>query len=112
MEKLAQMIIDNPSGGTADIGGLTLPESGFFVGGAGAALVFPEGGADHYLIVQYLLRAQTRYIGWWTDRETGRLYVDQSDWFEQGWFAEGIARTRHEIAYWDIAHGREIRTEA
>lgn len=103
-------ILHSPEGGTADLGGLPLPTTGYFVGGAGTALVFPSADTvDEYLLREYLLRTTARYIGWWTDAETGKVYVDQSDWIAGYAEAENTARTRGEIAFWDIERAREFR---
>lgn len=104
-------IIDNPEGGTCHLVGNPIPGSGYFVGGAGSALIFPSAEKfDHYLMTQFMLRARSEYIGWWTDKSSGKVYVDQVDHYTPRALALRAAEVRGEIAFWDIAAGREIRT--
>lgn len=111
LSSIIDQIIGNPEGGTAHLHGHPLPPGGFLVGGAGTALVFrsPEE-MDRRLLHQFLTAGAAPHVGWWTDTATGKVWVDWSSHFEQSWFADRIARDRGEIAFWDLANSREIRT--
>lgn len=103
-------IVSNPVGGTAHLVGRSLPTDGYFVGGAGSALVFRTAGeVDRYLATQFMLRASAPYVGWWIDQETRKLYIDQVEWFPFLVDARREAAHLGEIAFWDIAAGREVR---
>lgn len=110
LSAVVDRIIANPKGGTVHLGGLPLPTTGYFVGGAGAALAFRgRREIDRYLTIQLLLRADACYIGWWTDPGTGKVWVDQSEWYPFLADARREAAYRGEIAFWDIARGEEVR---
>lgn len=104
-------ILANRDGGTIALNGSELPTTGYFVGGITSALVYgPQDGPEDVIeFVRYLDNLGAEYVGWWTDQETGALWIDGSDHFAQQWFAEGIARDRGEIAIYDIANQAEIR---
>lgn len=107
-----EQIIANPKGGTSHLVGNPLPDHGYFVGGAGTSIVFPADiGVDRFLATQFMLRASGSYVGWWTDDRTGKPWLDEVDWFEQEWFARGIALDRGELAFWNIRDSIEMRTE-
>ncbi len=100
-------IVANPEGGTAHLVGNPLPTTGYFVGGAGAGLVFPPtADVDRYMLTQMMLRASSEFVGWWTDPETGRLHVDQVTHEVTYIGAEVACRDRREIAFYDIERGR------
>lgn len=110
VQKIADRVLYEPEGGTADLGGIPLPTTGYFVGGAGTCLVFPSADqVDRYLVRHFLLRARSRHVGWWTDETTGKVYVDQVTWFDAYDWAEQTARERGEIAFWDIELKRSFR---
>lgn len=110
VDNIVSRIIESPEGGTAHLAGWDLPAHGYFVGGAGAVLVFPSPETmDRALIRMFCERAQSSWVGWWTDEETGKVYVDQTDWLTAQDLAARAARRRHEIAFWDIGREREIR---
>lgn len=107
---IAARVIAESIGGTADVQGDELPSTGYFVGGAGAVLVFPyEASVDVPLVKAFMARMEARYLGWWTDLETDKVYVDQVDWFDGFPSALKAAKARGEIAFWDVAGKREIR---
>ncbi len=91
------------------------PATGYFVGGAGSVLVFPNREDANRptglkLLTEFVAHATSKFVGWWEDSETGKVYVDQSDWFLTGGEAQNAAAVRGEIAFWDIEGGQEIRT--
>lgn len=100
--------------GTLDTSGADLPVGGYFVGGVGNPLVFngfEEANASGALrrLASFLEAQSAPYVGWWTDSDTGKVYVDGTDWYEGEFEAGKAARTRGEIAFWDIARERELR---
>lgn len=108
-----EQIQNSPEGGTAGRDGRGIPSTGYFVGGHGDAVVFGAGGelpSDlEYRVNEWLRSCGAPYIGWWTDEETGKLYLDGSDWIETEFTASQLGRLRKEIAIWDIANRRELR---
>lgn len=103
-------IIDNPEGGTLDLRGFPLPDNGYFVGGACPPLVFDSADDMTYVALgAFIGHLRSAYVGWWTDEETGKVYVDGTDWYGTEHVAATVARERHEIAFWDIGAEREIR---
>lgn len=108
---LYSMIQDSPSGGTYALASPhTAPETGFMVGGSGTPLVLASPSE--------LLRSQVdnfvdmvpaAFVGWWTDADTGKFYLDGSDLFSCVHCALEAAESRGELAIYDIANDREIR---
>jgi hypothetical protein len=113
MNDIFAAIKSNPEGGTVGREGRETPEYGFFVGGHGDPITFSAGtGFTPDLkrqVSDWIGRSNAPYIGWWTDEETGALYLDGSDWIESQSTAEQIGRLRKEIAIWDIGNERELR---
>jgi len=101
--------------GTLGADGANLPVTGYFVGGVTAPLVFDsfrEANTPSALgdIVEFLKSTETAFVGWWTDSETGKVYVDDTTWHSSLESATGAAQERGEIAFWDILCETEIRT--
>lgn len=113
MTTISEQIVRNPEGGTVDMDGYPLPPDGFFVGGAGTVLIFrSHQEIDKSLISLWLTRppvAACVYVGWWTDQETGKVYVDWSSWTLDRPQAEFLAATRGEIAFWDIRYSESVK---
>lgn len=99
-------IIDNPEGGTVSLLGDPLPQDGYFVGGRVSALIIegdPRGYREEIdFFIEYLHTLGAEYLGWWLDEDTGKLWVDCSDWFADYATAERVCRARGEIAFYDI----------
>jgi hypothetical protein len=114
---IAEQIIANPEGGTVSLTGNPVPESGYFVGGMVSPLILPtpieftpDAAFEIETFVNYLLdRVGADYLGWWTDEETGKLWVDATSWHADYDEAERLCRERGEIAFWSIADQREFR---
>jgi hypothetical protein len=109
---IVKQIMDTPEGGTSRrlFTDQPLPDYGYFVGGMGDPLVFQsEYDMDDDSIRRYVLAGSSPFIGWWTDEEDGKVYLDGSEWFESEDEAARVSRTRKEIAFWDIANSRELR---
>ncbi len=112
VDSIVNRIAESPEGGTAHLAGWDLPARGYFVGGAGSTLVFLSPNTVDYTLTRvFCERAHAAYVGWWTDEETGKVYVDQTDWLPTENAAAKVARGRHEIAFWDIGHAEEIRVD-
>lgn len=107
---ILSLIVQSPEGGTYDVERAPLPLDGFFVGGASEPLVLAAAAALTPAALGVFLRSlRARYVGWWTDSETGSLWVDGSDWYQSLSAALSTARMRGEIAIFDVANGKEIR---
>lgn len=113
---IIEQIISDPSGGTASLRGLELPSTGYFVGGLVSPLIVEDGSsvtslrADLETFVSYLTDStDAEYVGWWTDEETGRLWVDATSHHYSEYYAARYGRERREIAIFDIARERELR---
>lgn len=121
---IAGEIMSNPEGGTVALEreGMSgahrnLPPYGYFVGGIVSPLVLTgtdsaeEREESLGLFVSYLSGStmNVRYLGWWTDEETGHLWVDGTSWHATEFEAGRVGRERREIAIYDIARQRELR---
>jgi hypothetical protein len=106
-------IMASPEGGTVSRTEREEPTYGFFVGGHGQPIVFSAGSEFtpdlERQIIDWLRKCSAPFVGWWTDGETGKLYLDGSDWIEAQFTAAQVARLRKEIAFWDIGNDRELR---
>lgn len=101
--------IDNePAGGTRALVGPEVQTHGYFVGGAGPVLVFQSEGKmrEHQGMVESFISSVHAlgygYIGWWTDPETGKFYLDVSTWHESVITADRLASERGEIAFFGV----------
>ena len=120
MEQIAQLVrhhIDNaPEGGTLSLLGHSVPTHGYLVGGAGPALVFRNEAdlRDHWEIVEDYVTGVVhhghQYVGWWTDPETGKVYLDCSTWHAEAASADAHAVKRGEIAFYGIERGADVKT--
>jgi len=112
-----EQIMANPSGGTVSLTGEDLPTTGYFVGGVVAPLVLepsdPPAKRREMLdgFIDYLNgpTVEAAYLGWWTDEETGRVWVDGTSHHRDLDVAVEIGLRRHEIAIFDIERDREVR---
>ena len=121
MTSIIEKILASPEGGTVKLGGGDLPAAGYFVGGVVSPLVI-EPGDDQadvrdnlkfflgYLTEDTAALRSVQFVGWWTDEETGKVWVDGTSWHESEAEAMSASVGRSEIAFWDIAGQREIRT--
>ena len=108
-----QAIKDSPEGGTVGLDGRPVPQYGFFVGGHGDPAVFSAGTEFtpdlERQISDWIRKSNAPYVGWWTDSEGGKLYLDGSDYIESEFTAIQIGELRKEIAIWDIGREQELR---
>lgn len=117
---LTQQIIESPEGGTVSLTGDELPGTGYFVGGVVSPLIIPNlrFTPDALFQIDAFINhlnspdVGAAYLGWWTDSETGKLYLDATSHHQARDVAEKISLRRREIAFWDIANEAEIRTPA
>lgn len=112
---LAVDISGDGEGGTFTLDGTETPTTGYFVGGVVPSLVIRNAreGFHYEIIRQFVLDAPDgSMVGFWFDGDTGTCYVDVVDHVITEEFAKGVGRARGELAVWDIANAREIRTEA
>jgi hypothetical protein len=112
-----EQIMASPAGGTLSLTGDPLPTGGYYVGGVILPLILdpedsPQEQADQVKhFAEYLLAqsAFARFLGWWTDVETGRVWVDGVSHHATEYRASRFGRIRREIAIFDIARGCELR---
>ncbi len=118
MEELTIRIQENREGGTVHLSDEgPLPTTGYFVGGVVSALIIEPSEFDteeaDQMVQSFLIYLKSQnlapYVGWWTDEETGKLYVDATTWYRHYDVAESACRSRNEIAFYDIARGRSFR---
>ena len=115
---LAKHRIDNhPAGGTLTLSGeLGTPNHGYFVGGAGPLLAFQseEMLRENWKAVESYVSAMIssghQHLGWWTDPETEKVYLDCSTWHPDMFQADQHAMRRGEIAFYDVEGDRDIKT--
>lgn len=113
-------VIKNPGGFSVRPTNGKMPQSGFMVSIPGhtqivseAALKGPQGAK---IISSYanehadVLRDPRAHIGGWTDKETGKTYLDVSHNIKSKSKAVNAGKQFNQIAIWDVKHGKEIRT--
>lgn len=114
---IIEQIFKSPEGGTARRNGSErpLPQDGFWVGGIVSPLVIddlsnPGAFEEIDFFLDYLItQALAEFVGWWTDTETGKVYVDAVSWQGTEFLARRLGRARSEIAVFDIAKQEEVR---
>lgn len=106
-------VLTRPEGGTIALDGAALPATGFFVGGIVSPLIYDEDDdpQDIEEFVKHIDDLNADYLGWWTDSEDDRLWIDATDWYESLTAALVVAKYRNEIAIYDIANQQEIRVK-
>jgi hypothetical protein len=118
MTNIASQILDDPEGGTVSLAGDPLPTVGYFVGGVVTPLIldtpsqhprWDREAMDGFIEYLNSPAVGALYLGWWTDEETGTLWVDGTTWHADYDEAERTTRERGEIAFWDIERQREFR---
>ena len=98
------------SGATVSRNGNDVPTAGFYVGGVVESLVFDSRDKiDFPSVREFLGRADTPFVGFWLDTETGKIYFDLVDWYRSVRDALHLAKVRGELAVWDVACEAEIR---
>lgn len=96
-----------------------VPADGYMVGGEVPSLVIDEEknyqpylSTDAWLVNHWdLLNKPGYFAGIWKDSDTGLIYVDISRNVTDLYAALAIADARGELAIWDVASSKEVRTE-
>jgi len=102
-------LLSQPEGHTVPLSGSPMPYEGFYVGGSVPSLVtdtLPSEDDVHAYVDTF---PYAEYAGIWTDSETGKVYVDIVDHYNSAAVATHVARTRGELAVWDISGQQEVR---
>lgn len=105
---ITSRIVASRSGGTARLDGGELPNYGYFVGGiispliVGEDTLLPVTEIDNFVDYVRSPHVEAEYLGWWTDTETGKLYVDATSWVADVDKAVRLGEERGEIAIFDI----------
>ena len=96
------------------------PSGGYMVSVPGRTRIVSESdlaGPNGHAILQDFanrnsdaLRQPGAHLGGWTDKETGKTYLDVSHNIGNRNRAISAGKSRNQIAIWDVKHGREIRT--
>ena len=87
--------------------------NGFFVGGNQPSVEFHRNDAINPDVLTKLSKliasavSRGSNVGVWTD-ESGKVYVDDSQWIEDLDLALQVGKTNGEYAIWDVAEEREI----
>jgi hypothetical protein len=112
-------ITASPEGGTSSLRDhvVGLPTHGYFVGGLVSPLIIDDVDLitqdDRWnleMFASYLIETVgAEYLGWWTDSETGKVWVDGTTWHSDLDEAAWTGRGRSEIAIYDVAAQAEIR---
>lgn len=112
-------IRQNPGGFSVTPAGKT-PNKGYMVSVPGRTKIVSEsdlsGPRGHQIIQDYaqqhadVLSQHGAHIGGWTDKETGKTYLDVSHNIGNRNAAIRAGAKRNQIAIWDVKHSREIRT--
>jgi hypothetical protein len=117
---LIAQIVRNPEGGTVSlVPGVELPTSGYFVGGVVSPLIVDTLDSVSVqqavrildTIEEFVERVRAlplTYLGWWTDEESGKLYVDGTTWHADRTGSLRIGRSRGEIAIFDVVRKTSI----
>lgn len=117
MTNIASQIIEKPEGGTVALGWDEVPATGYLVGGLVSALIIEPSDShrerremlDEFIDYVNGPTVGAPFLGWWTDEETGKIWVDATTWHATEFEAGRIGRKRREIAIFDIARERELR---
>lgn len=96
-------------GGTLDMGTMKLADhsNGFYVGGETPTVTIPESEFSENTLTSAVTDvAATGYVGTWTHE--GMVYVDAVTYVKDSAEALKLARTRGELAVYDIAGNTEL----
>ena len=112
------LLVNREEGLSINING-EQPKDGYMVGGEVPNFVIScpfelsaLDGVDAFLSLHEALLSRPEYFaGVWTDSDTGLVYVDISRKVDDLYTALAIAESRGELAVWDVAENKEIRTE-
>lgn len=86
--------------------------TGYYIGGIFPPLVFDSvETVDRGEIAWWIGTHPANLYGVWTDDETGKVYVDATQWAITRRNAIEVGRERGELAVWDIRNNVEIRCQ-
>lgn len=118
--KVLKTITKNPGGFSVRPTNGTMPKSGYMVSIPGHTQIVSEsdlsGPGGQQVISQYarehadVLSDPRAHIGGWTDKESGKTYLDVSHNIAGRSAAVNTGRKHNQIAIWDVKRAREIRT--
>lgn len=118
--KVLKTISKNPNGFSVRPTNGKIPKSGFMVSIPGhskilhASDLVGERGAQ--IVQQYarenagVLNDPRAHIGGWTDKASGKTYLDVSHNIKGRSAAVAAGRKHNQIAIWDVKRGKEINT--
>jgi hypothetical protein len=117
--KALDTIRKNPGGFSVNPRGKS-PSDGYMVSLPGRTKIVSEsdlaGDQGASIIQRYAdenqdaLRGPGAHIGGWTDKESGKTYLDISQKVGSKEHAVKLGAARNQIAIWDVKRSREIRT--
>jgi hypothetical protein len=117
--EIVDHIRKNPGGFSVTPTGRT-PQSGYMVSVPGRTKIVSEsdlsGPHGHEIISRYAaehsdaLRQPGAHIGGWTDKASGKTYLDISQRIGNRNAAVRTGQKRNQIAIWDVKKSREINT--
>lgn len=94
------------------------PTDGYMVGGEVESLIIKDDEPRRYTTIDAwlvnhidLLHTRGYFAGVWKDTDTDLIYIDISRNVDDLYTALAMAEARGELAIWDVANGKEIRTE-
>lgn len=109
----------NPGGFSITPRGKT-PENGYMVSAPGRTRIVSEsdlaGPEGHKILSDYAqknadaLRQPGAHLGGWTDKASGKTYLDISHKISSRNRAISAGKQRNQIAIWDVKRSREINT--
>lgn len=105
VDSILNKIANGETGGTFSVDGNSVPDTGYFVGGAVPSLINPT----REQMIDFVETAGADYVGFWEDSETLALYIDAVDWTPSEAYARRLSELRGEIAYWDVQRAQEVR---
>jgi hypothetical protein len=118
--KVLKTITKNPGGFSVKPTNGKMPSSGYMVSIPGHTQIVSEaalrGPQGQDIVKQYanehasVLSDPRAHIGGWTDKETGKTYLDVSHNIKGRSAAVSAGRQHNQIAIWDVKHAKEIRT--
>lgn len=110
-------LLANREGYSVNVHGV-LPTYGYMVGGVVPSLILEPkaakyGPTDAWLDEHWakLESSPDVFAGIWEDSVTGLVYVDLSERYDDLYTALAVATARGELAIWDVASSKEVRTE-
>lgn len=118
--RVLKTITKNPGGFSVKPKTGAMPASGYMVSIPGGTRIVSEadlsGPHGAKLVQQYAndmaapLSHPDAHIGGWTDKGTGKTYLDISHNVQSRSKAISLGKRNNQIAIWDVKRGREIRT--